>query len=170
MFSVSHLLHFIPSLCWDLSGGKQTQKESVGRERKGMGRGISQPHDSCREDNVLHQYSLPSPNLPTGDLQHEQGVSSTIHPLYWCHGKGRQVEMGSQTAVRCQSGHRSPVPRLFLPLHVSPQGSCSLLLTAAALHGTAQGAAEQLPWGSQPPTLRLNTPHNQRRIIASESL
>lgn len=66
LFSASHLIHFIPSLCWDLSqvenrhrkrGWKKlhTMAEHCsccqhvsGREGKDMGRDISQPRDSYR--------------------------------------------------------------------------------------------------------------------------
>lgn len=148
--------------------------QRVGREGKDMGRGISQPHDSCREDIVLHQCSLPSPNLPTGDLEHEQGISSTIHPLYWCHGKGKASRDGQPDKSQVpkwpsQSCSLSlPSPACLTPGIMLPAPHCSR--DALALHGRARGSAEQLPWGSQPPTLRLGTPHNQRRIIASESL
>lgn len=106
LFSASHLLHFIPSLCWDLSQVENRHRKrgwkklhtmlSTGAAAsmlggKDRGRGISKPRDSCREEGVYCTSAL-SPNLPRRGL--EPGVSSTTHPLYWCHGKGKASRDG----------------------------------------------------------------------------
>lgn len=103
-----------------------------------MGRGISESCDSRREDGV-HCTNAPSLNLSRGDL--EPGVSSTTHPLYWCHGKGKASRDGQPDNSQVpkwpsQSCSLSvPSPCTSHPRDDAPCSSCSR--DEPALHCTA---------------------------------